>query len=191
MRPNRNATVTQTGNPKGAPRNLRAVNDFPMRRVGIEPTTYSLRKLFDWARSRFFPLETTPDPVESLLEKPRNGNRNRNRTVIRFRPETQEELARAAREEVRQFAFLRGGRWSVLGPEIERKVDRLLHDAEHKQAGAEFARSLRRVEHIEAAKRMERRRDELIAEALKLDPDQTCEAWQDLDLPLPARRAAS
>lgn len=75
--------------------------------------------------------------------------------------------------------------------ELERQVDRLLHDAEHKHYGAAFARTLRRVEHIEAAKRMERDRDKLIAQAIELDPDRTCDAWQEADdLPIPAKATA-
>jgi hypothetical protein len=71
--------------------------------------------------------------------------------------------------------------------EIEVRVDRLLHDAEHKDSGAKFARSLRGIMHVEAAERLERDRDELIAEAIKLDPDRTCDAWEWTDLKLPAK----
>lgn len=65
---------------------------------------------------------------------------------------------------------------------LERRIDRLLHDAEHKDSGAKFARSLRGYQHEEAAERMERQRDELIAEALRLDPERKAEAWQETSL---------
>ncbi|MFL5481112.1 MAG: hypothetical protein ACJ8AK_02895 [Gemmatimonadaceae bacterium] len=71
---------------------------------------------------------------------------------------------------------------------LESRVDRLLHDAEHKNAGARFARSLRGIRHVEDAERLERERDGMIAAAIRLDPDRTCDAWQWTDLKLPDQR---
>lgn len=108
MSANRHQTVTQTGSPKGTPRKLRAVNDLPVRRAGIEPATYSFSGIVRRARSWFSPLRIARNLVESLLGEPRKGKRNRNATVIRFSPQTSAELERAAREEIRQFAFRKG-----------------------------------------------------------------------------------
>jgi hypothetical protein len=69
-----------------------------------------------------------------------------------------------------------------VNPTIQRRIDRLLHDAEHKDSGAKFARSLPGDRPLEAAERMERDRDQLIAKALALDPDRKAEAWGETDL---------
>ena len=65
---------------------------------------------------------------------------------------------------------------------FERKIDRLLHDAESKDSGARFARSLPGMGHLEAAERMERDRDALLAKALEIDPDRKAEAWSETSL---------
>lgn len=65
-------------------------------------------------------------------------------------------------------------------------IDQLLHDAEHKDAGAEFAR---RIGHHEPAAEMEAERDDLIGQALALDPQREAPAWGETNLPLRQVRA--
>jgi hypothetical protein len=84
MKTNRHQTVTQTGSPKGTPRKLRAVKHLPVRRVGIEPTTYSLRTFARRTGFWFSPLRTARNLVRSLLERPKSRNSNRHATVTGF-----------------------------------------------------------------------------------------------------------
>jgi hypothetical protein len=61
--------------------------------------------------------------------------------------------------------------------EIEERVDRLLHDAEHKESGAVFCETL--VREPDRAREFRAERDALIAEAERLDPGHTTRAWKD------------
>lgn len=115
MKTNRHVTVTQTGRPfLNAPPDLQAqvpqsvTPHCSMRRVGIEPTTYSLRTVSRRTGFWFSPLRTARNLVKSLLERPKSRNSNRHATVTRFSVQTTAELERAAREEVRQFVFRKG-----------------------------------------------------------------------------------
>lgn len=61
------------------------------------------------------------------------------------------------------------------------RVDRLLHDAEHADSGAEFARRMVVIQpdndaHRAAAHDLTAKRDRLLAEALALDPQRTAPA---------------
>lgn len=67
-------------------------------------------------------------------------------------------------------------------------IDRLLHDAEHADSGARMAGVMRDTE---AALRLTRKRDDLIAHAHSLDPHHVEDAWRDTSLPIPARRSSS
>jgi hypothetical protein len=61
-------------------------------------------------------------------------------------------------------------------------VDRLLHDAEHADAGSAFAS---RIGHTGPAREMREKRDKLIDDAISLDPQQTAPAWQETRLMIP------
>ena len=60
-------------------------------------------------------------------------------------------------------------------------IDRLLHDAEHKDAAVDFTRNL--MHDPQGARKFEQERDALIAEAKRLDPDRSASAWEDTSLP--------
>lgn len=59
-------------------------------------------------------------------------------------------------------------------------VDRLLHDAEHADGGAEFARNF--VNDDAAARRLRLKRDRLIVEAHGRDPEHAAPAWAETSL---------
>ena len=62
----------------------------------------------------------------------------------------------------------------------EETIDRLLHDAEHKDSAATFARDLMRQPL--KAREFEAQRDGLIAEAKHRDPHRRAEAWLNTSL---------
>jgi hypothetical protein len=64
----------------------------------------------------------------------------------------------------------------------EQEIDRLLHDAEHADAGSEFAA---RIGHTEPARELREKRDKLIDAAISLDPQQTARAWKETRLVIP------
>jgi hypothetical protein len=57
------------------------------------------------------------------------------------------------------------------------QVDRLLHDAEHANGGAQFAASF--MHDIKNSMSLAEKRDRLIREALALDPKRLCRSWED------------
>lgn len=63
------------------------------------------------------------------------------------------------------------------------RIDRLLHDAEHKDSAATFARNLMRQP--DKAREFEQERDALITEANRLDPNHTAHAWAETTLEMP------
>lgn len=62
---------------------------------------------------------------------------------------------------------------------LDARVDRLLHDAERKDAGARLARQMR---DFDGAEHLEKERDQLVAKALEIDPDRTADAWSETTL---------
>lgn len=73
------------------------------------------------------------------------------------------------------------------------QVDRLLHDAEHADSGAAFARHMAGMQphnrqHRQAAEELAAKRDRLLAEALALDPERTAPAWEETTLTIPEAR---
>lgn len=60
--------------------------------------------------------------------------------------------------------------------EINAKIDQLLHDAEHADSGANFARQ---IGHTEPARALERKRERLVSEARILYHDNPGAAWPD------------
>ncbi len=63
--------------------------------------------------------------------------------------------------------------------DVNERVDRLLHDAEHKDGGAMMARMMK---DITAAKEFVVERNRLIAEAIRIDPERAAPAWQETSL---------
>lgn len=59
------------------------------------------------------------------------------------------------------------------------KIDRLLHDAEHAEAGETFARM---IGHVFEAQTLRSKADHLIAMANTLDPEHTAPAWSETDV---------
>ena len=60
-----------------------------------------------------------------------------------------------------------------------RQVDRLLHDAEHKDAGANMAAT---VGDTYSASRLQTQRDSLIRMASQIDPERESPAWDEVRL---------
>lgn len=63
--------------------------------------------------------------------------------------------------------------------EFDMRVDCLLHDAEHKDAGAMMARAMG---DLTAVDRLLTDRDLLVAEALCIDPDKKSPTWKESSL---------
>lgn len=64
-------------------------------------------------------------------------------------------------------------------PDVNERVDRLLHDAEHKDSGAVMARMMK---DLAATDRFLTDRDLLVAEALCIDPERAAPAWRETNL---------
>lgn len=60
--------------------------------------------------------------------------------------------------------------------EKNERVDRCLHEAEHAQSGAQMAEQMRDEYH---ARQLRNKRDNLIREALEVDPKRTAPAWEE------------
>jgi hypothetical protein len=72
-----------------------------------------------------------------------------------------------------------------LTPSEEAQVDQLLHDAEHADAGAAFARMLvgRLASAKDDAEQLIAKRDALLAEANALDPQHSAACWSETETP--------
>ncbi len=70
--------------------------------------------------------------------------------------------------------------------DVNEKIDRLLHDAEHAASGAVFAA---RIGHTIPAKEMQEKYRALKAEADKLFLDNPGAEWPDCEWPKPQRKA--
>lgn len=66
--------------------------------------------------------------------------------------------------------------------DLNERVDRLLHDAEHAKAGATFAAMMHDDYN---ARQLANKSQNLLNEALALDPQHTAPAWSETDMEVP------